>query len=37
MAKKRTGISEEEFVEAVKELYPNALFHPLDDKDCDDV
>lgn len=37
MAKKRVGISEEEFVEAVKELYPNALFHQLDDKDFDDV
>lgn len=37
MAKKRVGISEEEFVEAVKELYPNALFHPLDDDDSDDV
>ena len=36
-AKKRVGISEEEFVAAVKELYPNALFHPLDDKECDDV
>ncbi len=37
MAKKRSGISEEEFVEAVKELYPNALFHSLDDKEFDDV
>lgn len=37
MAKTRVGISEEEFVEAVKELYPNALFHLLDDKDSDDV
>lgn len=37
MAKKRVGISEKEFVEAVKELYPNALFHQLDDKDYDDV
>lgn len=37
MAKKRLGISENEFVEAVRELYPNALFHQLDEKDFDDV
>jgi hypothetical protein len=37
MAKKCLGISEKEFVEAVRELYPNALFHQLDEKDFDDV
>lgn len=37
MAKKSVGISEKEFVEAVRELYPNALFHQLDEKDFDDV
>ena len=35
--KKHAGISEKEFVEAVRELYPNALFHQLDEKDFDDV